>query len=116
LKFRPFQALNFQVLSLNFFIELDPCIKSPNISSVSIFGSISIAYKLLKFLTSVGDFVNFWENASLRLCAGSVDIINTESLTLERSTATELEIVVFPTPPFPPTNIHWSPLSLIMFF
>ena len=37
------------------------------------FGSISIANRLSNPLTLVASLLNFWEKASERLCAGSVD-------------------------------------------
>lgn len=37
----------------------------------------TIAKRLVKPLTSVGSAENFCRNASLRLCAGSVEITNT---------------------------------------
>lgn len=40
-----------------------------------------------KLHTFVGTLVNFWSNASEILCAGSVDIINTDSRTLASCTA-----------------------------
>jgi hypothetical protein len=39
-------------------------------------GSISIANRLSNPLTFVASFPNFWENASDRLCAGSVDYLS----------------------------------------
>lgn len=46
------------------------------------FGSISIAYKLSKPFTLVASLLNFWEKASERLCAGSVDFEDQRRLTL----------------------------------
>jgi hypothetical protein len=52
--------------------------------------------------------VNFWSNASERLWAGSVEMIRTFFLTWERRMERQEEVVVFPTPPLPPTKIHFS--------
>lgn len=51
------------------------CRSSPDsiISCKLELGSISIAYRLSKPLTLVASLPNFWEKASDRLCAGSVD-------------------------------------------
>lgn len=65
-----------------------------------------MAYKLVNPLTSVGAFVKRCWKASLRLWAGSVDMIRTEDLTWERRIPNVELHVVFPTPPFPPTNTH----------
>lgn len=56
--------------------------------------------------TYVGWLENFWSKASDRLCAGSVEISNTLCLCFVISTARDEEVVVLPTPPFPPTKIH----------
>ena len=62
-------------------------------------GMVTIADKLVKPSTSVGYFVNFCPKASLKLCAGSVEMINTLSLTLLICTAMLELTVVLPTPP-----------------
>ena len=76
------------------------------------FGSISIALRLVKPSTSLASLPNFCEKASERLCAGSVEIRRTDRRTLASWMAREQEVVVFPTPPLPPTKIHrrvfWS--------
>lgn len=122
------------------------------ISWIEPVGSISMANKLEKPVTRVGDLLNFWPNASLRLWAGSVEILikwrfwnsiniqrdfkeaqiwegipsihlhslqspaplfsiqlynNTLSRTFDNWTAREQEFVVLPTPPLPPTKIHF---------
>lgn len=69
---------------------------------------LTIAYRLVNPWTRVGVFVNFCLNASLRLCAGSVDMINTLSLCCASCTARLLLQVVLPTPPLPPTQIHFK--------
>jgi hypothetical protein len=56
----------------------------------------TIAYKFVNPSTNVASLLNFCPKASLRLCAGSVDISNTESLTLLNCTASEHEVVVLP--------------------
>jgi hypothetical protein len=75
-------------------------------------GSISMALRLVKPLISRASFPNFCEKASERLCAGSVEMRSTERRTLASWMASEQEVVVFPTPPFPPTKIQrrvfWS--------
>ena len=53
---------------------------APSDASVSMVGSTSMAKRLVKPLTSVGSLENFWSKASERLCAGSVDITNTDVL------------------------------------
>lgn len=68
----------------------------------------TMAYKLEKPLIRVGDLVNLWWNASLRLCAGSVEMMSTEGRTRARR-IDRIELhVVLPTPPFPPTKIHFN--------
>ena len=59
----------------------------------------TIANRFLNPLTKVGCLLNFWAKASLRLCAGSVEIIKTDSLTLDSKVAMQHEFVVLPTPP-----------------
>eukprot|EP00128_Syssomonas_multiformis_P017429 Colp12_sorted_trinity150504_noHs@7695 len=76
------------------------------VSPRSMDGSISMANKLSKPLTLVGSLVNFCVNASLRLCAGSVEISSTLRLTLANWIPKLQLQVVLPTPPFPPTKIH----------
>ena len=49
---------------------------------------------------------NFWEKASERLCAGSVDMRRTDLRCLASWMAREHDVVVLPTPPLPPTKIH----------
>ncbi len=56
----------------------------------------------------MGCFPNFCPKASDKLWAGSVDIINTFERIFDNNIANDEETVVFPTPPFPPTNIHLS--------
>jgi hypothetical protein len=55
-----------------------------------------MAYKFVNPSTNVASLLNFCPKASLRLCAGSVDISKTESLTLLNCTASEHEVVVLP--------------------
>ena len=75
-------------------------------------GSISIALKFVKPLMRRASLPNFCEKASERLCAGSVEMRRTERRTLASCMAREQEVVVFPTPPLPPTKIQrrvfWS--------
>lgn len=67
-----------------------------------------MAYKFEKPVTRVGVLVNLCWNASLRLCAGSVEMMSTEGLTrASRMDIIELHVVL-PTPPFPPTKTHFS--------
>ena len=66
-----------------------------------------MAKRLVKPSTSVGTLVNFWRKASLRLWAGSVEMMSTLSRTPASCTAREQEQVVLPTPPLPPTKIHF---------
>jgi hypothetical protein len=66
-----------------------------------------MAYRLLKPSTWVGVFVNFCRKASLRLWAGSVLMISTLPRCADSCTARLLEQVVLPTPPLPPTQIHF---------
>ena len=54
-------------------------------------------------------------NASDILCAGSVEISKTFSLTRDIRTASEHEVEVFPTPPLPPTKIHFNDFWSIIF-
>ena len=59
-------------------------------------------------MTSEGVLLNFCRKASLRLCAGSVEMIRTLSRTPASCVAKLQEQVVLPTPPLPPTKIHLS--------
>jgi len=86
-----------------------------------------MAYRLEKPLTRVGILVKRCWNASLRLWAGSVEMMRTEERTeARRMERIELHVVL-PTPPLPPTKTHfreswsrtfwtvpsaWSPISL----
>ncbi|GER26418.1 isoleucine--tRNA ligase, partial [Striga asiatica] len=79
------------------------------------FDFLTIAYKFENPVTRVGLFVNLCWNASLRLWAGSVEIMSTEDLTLASKMARIELHVVFPTPPLPPTNTHLSVSCSIMF-
>ena len=65
-------------------------------------------YKFSKPFIIVGCFPIFWLNASDKLWAGSVDIINTFLPCFDNKIDNDAEIVVLPTPPLPPTNIHFS--------
>jgi hypothetical protein len=69
---------------------------------------LTIANRFWNPSTSVGLFVNFCRKASLRLWAGSVEMMSTRSLTAARRMAKEQLHVVFPTPPFPPQKIHFK--------
>lgn len=71
----------------------------------------TMAYRLSNPWTRVGVLVNFWRKASLRLCAGSVEMMRTFCRHPASCTARLLEQVVFPTPPLPPTKIHFSECS-----
>jgi len=75
-------------------------------SEAMLAGSTSMQYRLENPLTRVGSWVKRWQNASLRLCAGSVDTISTFSRTVLSSTPRQHEVVVFPTPPLPPVKAH----------
>jgi hypothetical protein len=94
-------------------------------------GSISIAERLEKPFTLRASLPNFWPNASDKLCAtqthgqqlsgtccirdilqgekvpGSVLMRRTDWRTLASWTAREHDVVVLPTPPFPPQKIHF---------
>ena len=70
-----------------------------------------MAKRLLMPLMGLGLLVTFCWNASLRLCAGSVLMMSTFFLLSAICIATLQDVVVLPTPPFPPTNIHFSELS-----
>lgn len=71
-------------------------------------GSISITHKLSNPWTKVASWENYWSNASERLWAGSVDINKVFPLVLDNWIAIEDDVVVFPTPPFPPTKINYK--------
>ena len=71
-------------------------------------GSISMALRLSKPLTSRASLPNFWLKASDRLCAGSVEMRRTDLRCFASWMAREQDVVVFPTPPLPPTKIHRS--------
>lgn len=71
-------------------------------------GSISMALRLVKPSIRRASLPNFWLKASLRLCAGSVEMSSTERRTRASWMARLHDVVVFPTPPLPPTNIHRS--------
>lgn len=83
---------------------------------LKIVGGRTIAYRLSKPWTRVGDLENCCLKASLKLCAGSVEMISTLSLTLESNVAKVLEQVVLPTPPLPPTKIQRSDFLSNRFF
>ena len=68
----------------------------------------AMAWRLGTPATGVGVLVNFWRKASDRLWAGSVEMMRTEERAAAICTASAEEQVVLPTPPFPPTNIHFS--------
>lgn len=79
--------------------------------------SIYMAHKLsYNPITGVGVLPSFWLNASLRLCAGSVEtsstfrrrvwpVLSTNGI-VANNVASAQDVVVLPTPPFPPTKIH----------
>ena len=50
-------------------------------------------------MTLIGSLPNFCPNASLKLCAGSVETTNTLGLTLASCTDKQHDVVVLPTPP-----------------
>ena len=75
-----------------------------------------MAKRLLNPLTSVGFLLNCCLKASLKLCAGSVEMIRTDCLTFESKVAIVLEQVVLPTPPLPPTKTHRSDFLSKMFW
>ena len=89
-----------------------PSSACPSHSCILPFGSISMALRFVKPSISLASFPNFCEKASDKLCAGSVEMRSTERRTLASCIAREHDVVVFPTPPLPPTNIHrrvfWS--------
>lgn len=76
---------------------------------------LTIAYKFVKPLTRVGILVNLCWNASLRLWAGSVEMMSTDGLTFARRIDMIELHVVLPTPPLPPTKTHFSVSCSIMF-
>lgn len=63
-------------------------------------------------LMGVGSLVTFWSKQSLRLCAGSVEMMRVFLFCCEMRVAKLLLVVVLPTPPLPPTKIQrrvfWS--------
>ena len=67
-----------------------------------------MAYRLVKPSTREGCLLNFWRKASLRLWAGSVEMMRTDSRTAASCTARAHEVVVLPTPPLPPQKAHFS--------
>lgn len=71
-----------------------------------------MALKFVKPSINLASLPNFCENASDRLCAGSVEMRRTERRTFASWIAREQDVVVFPTPPLPPTKIQrrdlWS--------
>lgn len=67
-----------------------------------------MADRFVKPLTRVGVLENFWEKASDKLWAGSVLINKTDFRWRDNWIANEHEFVVLPTPPFPPTKIHFK--------
>ena len=71
-----------------------------------------MAERLSKPLMRRASLPNFWEKASERLWAGSVLMSRTLRRTLASWMAREHDVVVFPTPPLPPTKIQrrerWS--------
>jgi hypothetical protein len=71
-------------------------------------GSISMALRFSKPSMRRASLPNFWLKASLRLWAGSVEISSTERRTFASWMASEQDVVVLPTPPFPPTKIQRS--------
>ena len=81
-------------------------------SSTSTEASISMQNKFETPATATGSRPNFWPNASLKLCAGSVLTTSafaplpSSSRRLAIRSARQHEVVVLPTPPFPPTKIH----------
>lgn len=64
----------------------------------------------------VGFLVTFWSKQSLRLWAGSVEMMRVLRPRVAMAVARLLLVVVFPTPPFPPTKIQCSELCSTMFF
>ena len=77
--------------------------------------SISITDRFAKPATGVGSAPNFCANASLVLCAGSVEMIRIFFSGHRRASCVPSEhvTVVLPTPPLPPTKIHRSLLPTI---
>mmetsp|Transcript_1318 Transcript_1318/g.2722 ORF Transcript_1318/g.2722 Transcript_1318/m.2722 type:complete len:224 (-) Transcript_1318:215-886(-) len=76
------------------------------ISSMSLLASISMALRLSKPSIGVGSRPIFWQKASLKLWAGSVETIKTFFRVLANWTPKQQLVVVFPTPPLPPTKTH----------
>ena len=77
-------------------------------------GSISMALRFVKPSMSLASLPNFWLKASLRLCAGSVEMRRTDLRTRASWMAREQEVVVLPTPPLPPTKIQRRVFCCIM--
>ncbi len=75
----------------------------------------TMANKLSNPLTSVAVLPNFWPNASLRLCAGSVEISSTLRRCAASCTESEHDVVVLPTPPLPPQKIQRNDCCSTMF-
>mmetsp|Transcript_27262 Transcript_27262/g.60053 ORF Transcript_27262/g.60053 Transcript_27262/m.60053 type:complete len:232 (-) Transcript_27262:209-904(-) len=99
------------------FSSSDPCSAMVLcISSMSLLASISIALRLSKPSIGVGSRPIFWQKASLKLWAGSVDTIKTFLRVFANWTPKQQLVVVLPTPPFPPTKTHWRLFWSMMFF
>ena len=60
---------------------LSPCQLCESALAVALKGGRTIAKRLVKPFTGVGALVNFWLNASERLCAGSVEMSRTDGRT-----------------------------------
>lgn len=72
--------------------------------------SISKAHKLLSVVIGVTfPDLRLTSKASPKECAGSVDTNNVRSPASERAIAIAELLLVFPTPPFPPTNTNCVP-------
>ena len=76
----------------------------------------TIAKRLSIPLTGFASLEIFWSKQSLRLWAGSVEMINVFFPFPANVVAKLLLVVVFPTPPLPPTNIHLRVSCYKMFF
>ena len=92
------------------------------IFSTSTFGSISyvpffhtIACKFGIPWMGVGSLVTFWSKQSLKLWAGSVEMMRVFLPPSANRVAKLLLVVVFPTPPLPPTKIHLKDFCSRMF-
>mmetsp|Transcript_26918 Transcript_26918/g.57667 ORF Transcript_26918/g.57667 Transcript_26918/m.57667 type:complete len:259 (-) Transcript_26918:74-850(-) len=86
------------------------------ISSISLLASISMALRLSNPSIGVGSRPIFWQKASLKLWAGSVDTIRTFFRVLANWTPKQQLVVVLPTPPLPPTKTHWRLFWSMIFF